>query len=107
MNHLSGPLRSLVHAVTWFPEAFQPGVFVVALITIGWIVVVHGRQLWNVVCQAVAVTVDVVIGCLLLPEYLVTSARRRLGHEPSPITLAAGAVVERALDGAAVLYSRH
>jgi hypothetical protein len=107
MSLLTGPTRQLVGAAAWFPEAFGPGVFALLLLTVFWLLTTRGRQLWDHACRAVAVTVDLAVGCLLLPEYVVTSTRRRSGQAPGAATRVTGDVFERVLDGAVTLYARH
>jgi hypothetical protein len=103
------PLQWLVRSLSWFPDALRPGLFLAALLMLGWFVFVQQGlpAVWHFLCRAAAVLIDLIIGLLLLPDYVITTARRRRGEAPGAAILVAGQIAEHALDGAASLYAHH
>lgn len=106
---LLAPLQWPVQLVARLPDPARPGVFC-GLILIGlWFVFVQRGlpDLWHALCRGWAVLVDVVIGLILLPEYLVTTSRQKQEQAPAQVALTMGTVAERVLDGAGALHERH
>lgn len=106
---LFAPAHWLVQLVAWLPEVIRPGVFVGLLLLILWFVFVQRGlpDLWHALCRGTARVIDVTVGLLLLPEYLLTNARQRQAQPPAQAALAIGGVAERVLDEAGGLYQRH
>lgn len=106
---LLAPLRWLIDLVALLPDVVRPGVFAGLVLLILWFVFVQRGlpNLWHALCRTAARLVDAFIGMLLLPDYLVTTARLRQGQAPARAVLVFGGVAERALDGAGALYQRH
>src|SRR5205085_6053533 len=69
--------------------------------------VVYGGRVWHWSWRAISTVVDLAIGIVLLPEFIVTTYRKRNGRRPGTGTAVAGHVAERILDGAAAIYDRH
>jgi hypothetical protein len=103
------PAQWLVQLVSWLPDILRPGVFVGLVLLILWFVVVQRGlpSLWHALCRGVARVVDVVVGLVLLPDYLMTTARQKQDEGPGQATLVIGGVAERVLDGAGALYQHH
>lgn len=106
---LLAPVKFLVNLVTLLPDALRPGVFLALLTMIVWFVAVQRGlpDLWHAVCRGAAWVMNVVVGLVLLPDYLTTSARHRRGQGPAEAVLAIGGVAERIVDSADALYARH
>lgn len=102
MQWLDQPLESLSDALLF-------GIFLAALLAIAWFVFVQRGMphVWRGGCRTTACMVDFIVGMLLLPEYVLTTRRRRRGQPPGPGTLLAGEIADRVLDGAASMYERH
>jgi hypothetical protein len=103
----TGPTSFFVRWVMWFPDALRPGIFLAIVFTLIWVLATRGVAVWNWSCRAVAIVLDVAVGVVLLPEFALTTHRRRRGRMPGAGTVVFGQVAERALDGAATLYTRH
>lgn len=106
---LAAPLKLLVQIIAWLPDLLRPGVFLAAIVLIVWFVAIQRGlpNLWHAVCRGGARLVNLIVGIVLLPDYLMTTARQKRGESPSEAVLAMGGVAERALDGAARFYERH
>ena len=106
---LFAPLHWLVQLVAWLPDYLRPATFCVLVMLALWFVFVQRGlpNLWHAVCRATAIAIDAVVGLLLLPEYVMTTARERQQRQPGQMTLAVGGVAERVLDGAGSLHQRH
>lgn len=106
---LTAPVKWLINLVALLPDAMRPGVFLAVLVLIVWFVVIQRGlpNLWHATCRGSARVVDLTIGVVLLPEYLMTSSRQRRGQAPGEAVLAISGVADRALDGVAGFYERH
>lgn len=106
---LLAPVQWLVNLVTLLPDVLRPGGFVGLVLLILWFVFVQRGlpNLWHALCRGAARLLDAAVGLVLLPDYLMTTARQRQGQEPAQAVLAVGGVAERVLDGAGALYQRH
>jgi hypothetical protein len=106
---LLAPARWLVQLTAWLPEVVRPGVFVGLILFALWFAFVQRGlpNLWHALCRGTARIVDIVVGLLLLPEYLLTTARQKQSQPPAQAALAFGGVAERVLDEAGGLYQRH
>jgi hypothetical protein len=109
LNALTAPLEWIVQAIAWLPEALRPGVFLALVVLILWFVLVRHAvpDLWHAVCRGLARLVDLCVGLVLLPEYAITTARRRRGEPPAQWAFALGGIADVLLDGAAWLYERN
>jgi hypothetical protein len=105
---LLAPVQWPVKLVAWLPDLLRPGAFCVLVLAILWFVFVQRGlpNLWHALCRGVAILVDLVVGLLLLPEYLLTTSRQEQ-RAPGQAVLAMGNVAERVLDGAGGLHQRH
>ena len=106
---LAEPAKALVRAVAWLPDAIRPGMFLVAVAALVWLVFVQRAlpSLWHATCRAVAVSADVIVGLAVFPEYVITSSRQRHGKPPGPLTRRASPFAEGMLAGARSLYRAH
>lgn len=106
---LFAPLQWLVKLVAWLPDFLRPGIFAGLVLLALWFAFVQRGlpNLWHALCRGTARVVDVVVGLVLLPDYLMSTARQRQDQEPGQATLMIGGVAERVLDGAGALYQRH
>lgn len=106
---LAAPLKLLVQIIAWLPGLLRPGVFLAVIVLIVWFVAVQRGlpNLWHAVCRGAARLVDLIVGIVLLPDYLMTTARQKRGESPGEAVLAMGNVAERVLDGAAGFYEHH
>jgi hypothetical protein len=106
---LFAPLKWLIGLSAWLPDVLRPGVFLAALVLIVWFVAVQRGlpNLWHALCRGSARLVDLVVGLILLPDYLTTTAKQKRGEAPGEAVLMIGGVAERVLDGAAGFYERH
>jgi hypothetical protein len=103
---LAAPGQWLIQLDAFLPVPLRPGVFIAIVIALLWFVFVRRGlpSLWRSVCRGGAVVLDGVIGVALLPEYLVTSSRRRRGVSPGIVTQLLSPFSEFALARAAALY---
>src|SRR5688500_9699070 len=94
------PVDLLVQALSRLPDAVRPGLFLAAILIAVWFVLWQGgiAVAWHGSCRAVARVLDTLVGVALIPDYLITSARRREGAGPGPRTLAVGHVAENVLE---------
>lgn len=90
-----------------FPVPIQPGLYAAICLLILWLVIRRRRPIWNALVRWGCVAADLIIGAVLLPEYMWTRSRRTRGQAPGMLAVTAGPVAERALDRAAVIYERH
>jgi hypothetical protein len=106
---LTAPFKSVVQTIALLPDALRPGVFAALVVLVLWFVFVQRGlpSLWHALCRLVARLVDALVGLLLLPDYMLASARHRRRDPLSSGQLAAGQVAERLLDSLASLYERH
>lgn len=107
---LLAPVKWLVNLVTFVvPDLLRPGVFLGLVLFIVWFAFVQRGlpSLWHALCRVTARVVDAAVGIFLLPDYLMTTARRKQEQPPGEATLMIGGVAERVLDGAGGLYQRH
>jgi hypothetical protein len=106
---LLAPAHWPVQLVAWLPDVVRPAVFIGLILLLVWFVFVQRGlpNLWHAVCRGTARVIDVVIGLLLLPEYLLTTSRQKQAQEPAQAAVAIGEVAERVLDEAGGLYQRH
>jgi len=106
---LLAPLHWPVQLVAWLPDYLRPAAFCVLVLLAIWFAFIQRGlpNLWHAVCRAAAVAIDAVIGLMLFPEYVMTTARERQQRQPGQVTLAVGGVAERVLDGAGSLHQRH
>lgn len=103
------PAQWLIQLIALLPVALRPGVFLALVIALLWFVFVHRGlpSLWRRTCRGVAIAIDFGVGLVLLPEYLLTSERRRRGEEPGSVALALAPLAERILNAAAAVYQRN
>lgn len=106
---LLAPVQWLVNVVSLLPDLLRPGVFVGLVLLIAWFVFVQRGlpNLWHALCRGATRSIDAIVGIVLLPDYLTTTARQKRGQEPAPAVLTVGGVAERVLEGAGGLYQRH
>jgi hypothetical protein len=106
---LLAPLHWPVQLVAWLPDYLRPAAFCVLVLIALWFVFIQRGlpNLWHALCRAAAVVVDATVGLLLLPEYMLTTARQNQQQQPGQAALAFGTVAERVLDGAGSLHQRH
>jgi hypothetical protein len=112
---LTAPLKWVVQAIAWLPDMLRPGLFLALVILAVWFVAVQRGlpALWAAGCRGAARVVDRFVGLLVLPQYLVATARRRRGELPavsgggSGSTLVLTELADRVLDGAATFYESH
>jgi hypothetical protein len=106
---MTAPAQWLVRAVANLPDALRPGVFLALIIVLLWFLFVRRGlgALWQALCRGAANAVTVLVGLVLLPEYAMTTARRRRGEAPGRIALVMARPSEMILDGAASLHERH
>lgn len=106
---LTAPLKWLINLIALLPDVVRPGVFLAILVLIAWFVVVQRGMpsAWHAVCRGTARLLELTVGMVLLPEYLMTTSRQRRGQHPGETVLAVSGVAERLLDGADGLYERH
>jgi hypothetical protein len=103
---VSSPGKALVGAINNAPLAVQPGVAAFLVVVVFWALIAH-RRLWAGVVRVFALATDYAIGAMLLPEYLMTSVRRRRGWRIGVAALVLRDPVERLLDLASARYERH
>jgi hypothetical protein len=103
------PAHWPVQLVAWLPDVVRPGVFVGLILLLAWFVFIQRGlpNLWHALCRGTARVIDVAVGLLLLPEYLLTTAREKQAQPPPQVALAIGGAAERVLDEAGSLYQRH
>ena len=106
---LLSPFKALVRLVCVLPVLLRPGVFIAIAFTLLWLVFVKPRvpALYHAGCRSVARVVDVLVGLVLLPEYALTTSRRRRGHSPAAPTLVVGHIADPILSGAHGVFERH
>lgn len=106
---LLAPVQWLVNLVTVLPDLLRPGIFIGLVLLILWFVFVQRGlpNLWHALCRGTARLIDAVVGIVLLPDYLVTTARQKQDQAPVQAFLMIGGAAERILDGAGALYQRH
>lgn len=106
---LVAPAQWLIQLIAWLPDVIRPGVFVGLILLILWFVFIQKGlpNLWHALCRGAARVVDVTVGLMLLPEYILTNARQRQGQAPAQPAVVVGGVAERVLDEAGGLYQRH
>lgn len=90
-----------------FPVAIQPGVYLGLIIVLIWAVTRARRPIYNALLRLSALTVDFVVGLVLLPEFAMTRAQRANGGAPGAAALVGGRVAEKVLDTAANVYVAH
>lgn len=103
------PAQWLIQLIALLPVVLRAGVFLALVIALVWFVLVYRGlpSLWRWTCRSAAISVDVIVGIALLPEYLLTTARRTRGGQPGSIALAASPLAEHVLNAATALYQRH
>jgi hypothetical protein len=106
---LLAPLHWPVQLVAWLPGYVRPAAFcALALLGLWFVFVQRGLpNLWHAVCRGAAAAIDAIIGLLLLPEYMLTTARQKQQQQPGQAVLAFGSLAERILDGVGSLHQRH
>ena len=106
---VEAPVQWLIRTIAYLPDALRPGVFLAVLIVVFWFVLVREgiSELWRSACRSVAWITDVVVSLALLPEYAITTARRRRGDTPGRLALLMAGPSEVLLNGAVSLYERH
>jgi hypothetical protein len=106
---LLAPFQWLVNVVTVLPDFLRPGVFIGLVLLILWFVFIQRGlpNLWHALCRGTARLIDAVVGIVLLPDYLLTTARQKQDQAPGQAVLMVGGVAERILDGAGSLYQHH
>jgi hypothetical protein len=84
------PAEWLIQLVALLPDALRPGVLLGLSFGLVWFVFMcRGLPgLLRGACRTVAVGVNLLLALLLLPEYLLTRARRAKGKGPGPIAIA-------------------
>jgi hypothetical protein len=106
---VEAPAQWLIRAIAYLPDALRPGVFLALLVAVFWFVVVRKgvAELWRGTWRGVAWLIDVTVRLALLPEYAITTARRRRGDAPGRLALLMAGPSETVLDGAVSLHERH
>lgn len=106
---VAAPAQWLIQLIAYLPDAVRPGVFVALVVAILWLVFVRRGigDAWRGLCRGSARLVDLVISVALLPEFLMTTARRRRGRPPGRLALLLAGPSEFILDRAASLYARN
>ena len=102
-------MRWLIREIAYVPDALRPGVFLALLIAAFWFAFLRrgAAESWRVACRGVARLIDVTVSLALLPEYAITTARRRRGDGPGRLALLIAGPSEVVLNSAASLYERH
>lgn len=100
------PAKWFIQLIALLPVALRPGVFLAVILAILWFVLVRRGLpgLWRRAWRGVAVCLDLIVGAMLFPEYVLTSARRSRGQLPGQAARATAPIADRALDAAAALY---
>jgi hypothetical protein len=103
------PAQRLIQLIALLPVVLRPGVFLALVIALVWFVFVYRGlpSLWRRTCRGAAIAVDLIVGVVLLPEYLLTTARRTRGGQPGSIALAVSPLAEQVLNAASVVYQRN
>lgn len=103
------PAQWPIQLIALLPVALRPGVFLAVVIALVWFVFVRRGlpSLWHRTCRDAAIAIDCSVGLVLLPEYLLTSARRGRGEEPGSVALALAPLAEQILNAAAAVYQRN
>lgn len=103
------PVRWLIREIAYLPDAVRPGVFLALLIAAFWFAFLRrgAAESWRVACRGVARLIDVTVSLALLPEYAITTARRRRGDGPGRLALLMAGPSEVVLNSAVSLYERH
>ena len=102
------PAQWVIQLVALLPVALRPGVLFALVFAMAWLVFVRPGlpTLLRWACRATAVGVNSIVGLLLLPEYLLTRARREKGRGPGTIALAIVPAVEYIQRSATSVYDR-
>lgn len=102
------PAQWVIQLISLLPVALRPGVFLAVIVSLTWFVFVRRGlpSLWRRTCRGIAISVDLVVGLALFPEYLLTTSRRSRGQQPGSIALTVAPLAEHVLDAAAALYER-
>lgn len=102
------PAQWVIQLVALLPVALRPGVLFALVFAIAWLVFVRPGlpTLLRRACRATALGVNLIVGLLLLPEYLLTRARREKGGGPGTIALAIVPMVEHIQRSATSVYDR-
>jgi hypothetical protein len=103
------PAQWLIQLIALLPVALRPGVFLALVIALVWFVFVYRGlpSLWRRTCRGAAIVVDLIVGVVLLPEYLLTTAKRTRGGQPGSVALAVSPLAEQVLDAASAVYERN
>lgn len=103
------PAQWLIQLIALLPVVLRPGVFLALVIALVWFVFVYRGlpSLWRRSCRGAAITVDLTVGVVLLPEYLLTTARRTRGEQPGSIALVLSPLAEHVLNAASAVYQRN
>lgn len=96
-----------MRAIEHFPLWLRPSLFVCGVVGVTCLVILRGRQIWRAACRGFADFAELGIGLVLLPEYALTSYRRRQGSSPGQGTMVLGLVADRCLHVAASMHERH
>jgi hypothetical protein len=102
------PAQWVIQLVALLPVALRPGVLFALVFTMAWLVFVRPGlpTLLRRACRVMAVGVNLIVGLLLLPEYLLTRTRREKGSGPGTIALAIVPVVEHIQRSTTSVYDR-
>jgi hypothetical protein len=103
------PAEWLIQLIALLPVVLRPGVFLALVIALVWFVFVYRGlpPLWHRICRGAAIAVDLTVGVVLLPEYLLTTARRTRGGQPGSIALVLSPLAEHVLNAASAVYQRN
>jgi hypothetical protein len=103
------PAQWLIQLTALLPVVLRPGVFLALLTALVWFVFVYRGlpSLWRRTCRGAAIAVDLTVGVVLLPEYLLTTARRMRGEQPGSIALVVSPLAEHVLNAASAVYQRN
>jgi hypothetical protein len=103
------PAQWLIQLIALLPVALRPGVFLALVIALIWFVFGYRGlpSVWRRICRGAAIAVDLIVGVVLLPEYLLTTARRTRGGQPGSIALAVSPLAEHVLNAASAVYQRN
>lgn len=106
---ITAPVQWILQGIAYLPDALRPGVFFALLIAIVWLLFIRRGipDLLRAICRASARLVDFVASAAVLPDYVVTSARRRRGGQPGRVALLMAGPACSVFDAAAALYERN
>jgi hypothetical protein len=106
---LLAPVQWFVRLIALLPVALRPGVLLATIVALIWFVGIRRGVpgFWRLACRGLAISLNLAVGAALLPEYVLTTARRSRGQEPGALTRAAGTVAQHILAATTTFYERN